>query len=127
MDVFERAAQQIELGRKTGSHTGNRLNIYQIAEELAAERIVAAAIKVPNLEYGGDLTITAPPPARHFTLLHGFFELTRGVVQDQQGFITSTGRFVGRKEAHAIAVASGQPMIDHPSRVDGILYSEDLW
>lgn len=93
------------------------------------ETIVAAAISIPNREYGGDLTISAPPPARHHTLIHGFKKCgTRWLITpDQQGFLTSKGRFVGRQEAHKIAVASGQPMIDHPGRIAATLYSEDIW
>lgn len=104
------------------------------------ETIVAAAIRMPTdprwqehtfrgeKVYPEFLTITAPPPARHGTLLHPFIADTgvRIAVHDQ-GFLTSTGRYVDRQEAHKIAIASGQPMIDHPSRIDGTLYSEDLW
>lgn len=39
-----------------------------------------------------------------------------------QGFITSTGRFVGRREASAIAFAAGQTNVD-----TGRLHSEDLY
>lgn len=104
------------------------------------ETIVAAAIRVPvpaeyrskkwkgKRVYPDKLTVTAPPPARHHTLLapmayHGI----RPVVFEDQGFITSTGRYVEREEALRIAIASGQPMIDHPSRHHIWLFSEDLW
>jgi len=36
LELFGRAAKQIKLGKMTGAHTGNPLNIYQIAEELLA-------------------------------------------------------------------------------------------
>lgn len=41
---------------------------------------------------------------------------------DDQGFFTSFGRYVDRKEAATIAVKAGQvrPLI-------GVLFSEDLW
>jgi len=104
------------------------------------ETIVAAAVRIPlpkslltELGYSdGDpdhLVLSAPRPARHHHLLHMFF-LRFGQSPGaaiNQGFVTSTGRFVSRTEAHAIAVASGQPMIDHPSRIAGVLFSEDLW
>jgi len=35
-ELRKRARGQIELGRATGNHTGNPINIYQIAEELLA-------------------------------------------------------------------------------------------
>lgn len=80
--------------------------------------------------YPDFLTISAPPPARHGTILHGFNALDTMVAfgtPADQGFLTSAGRYVGREEALQIAVASGQPMIDHPSRHATQLFSEDLW
>lgn len=105
------------------------------------ETVVAAAIRVPVADefraklfngvrcYPDHLTISAPPPARHHTLLHttyGAFSNTCVLFEDQ-GFLTSSGRYVQRAEALKIALASGQPMIDHPSRHDRWLFSEDLW
>lgn len=102
------------------------------------ETIVAAAIrvKVPDEFYSQIwkgkriypqfLTITALPPARHAQLLHP----TDGqnVGPDDQGFITSRGRYVDRKEALRIVIANGQTQIDHPARnAGGQLFSEDLW
>ncbi len=43
---------------------------------------------------------------------------------DDQGFITSTGRYVGRKEAYEIASAAKQLKYDNISKE---LYSEDLY
>lgn len=46
--------------------------------------------------------------------------------ENQQGFITSTGRYIDRKEGLAIQVASGIPSADK----DGyryMLFSEDLY
>ena len=108
-----------------------------------AETIVAAAIRIPvqtfflekNESYPGSypeyVTISAPPPARHHSLLHpvnsGRGPRVKAVGPNDQGFLTSTGRYVGREEALQIALASGQPMIDHPSRHATQLFSEDLW
>ena len=36
-ELVERAKRRIQLGKMTGSHTGSRLNIYQIAEELLTQ------------------------------------------------------------------------------------------
>jgi hypothetical protein len=109
-------------------------------DKAPAETIVAAAIRVPIPEQYEDqrfngapvypryITMTAPPPARHHSLLASAFTLVgHGTGPEDQGFITSTGRFVGREEGLSIALASGQPMIDHPSRHDRLLFSEDLW
>lgn len=100
------------------------------------ETIVAAAvrIKVTDAEltsmmfngervYPDKLIVTSPPPARHGTLMH---PLPQHIPADDQGFITSTGRYVGREEAMRIAKASGQKMTDGPHRSDK-LFSEDLW
>jgi hypothetical protein len=94
-----------------------------------SETIVAAAMLFYNAHDPGDpravaITITAPPPARHHNLFVAYDHLGS---PDEQGFITSTGRFVGREEGLKIALTSGQPMIDHPSRSDHWLFSEDLW
>lgn len=106
----------------------------------AKETIVAAALRIwtphplSHKEWQGKrvyppyMTVSAPPPARHGSLLHPLHEL--GIKHhhpDDQGFLTSKGRFVGRVQGLKIALASGQPMIDHPSRHATELFSEDLW
>lgn len=103
------------------------------------EKIVAAAIRVkvpPEFRaqmfngkrvYPEYVTASAPPPARHAHLLHpiGWGQI---IGPHDQGFLTSTGRFVGRREALAIVIAAKQPQIDHPARnAGGQLFSEDLW
>lgn len=103
------------------------------------ETIVAAAIRLPvppvfsSLRWQGSplypdyVFVTAPPPARHHSLLHPLGD-GHVIGPDDQGFLTSTGRYVGRREALEIVIASGQPQIDHPSRnAGGQLFSEDLW
>lgn len=83
-----------------------------------AERIVAAAILYR------EMIITLPPPARHGTLIaamtHAFGEVD--IQPRMQGFVTSTGRYVGRMEAALIADHAGQRMQTKPE-----LFSEDLW
>lgn len=98
------------------------------SEEDRPVTIVAAAIKCLDAEWG-DFIISAPPPARHGNLLFGYYNLKGEAHKNAklQGFLTSTGEFVDREEAMRIVLAAGQPLIDHPSRVDGILFSEDLW
>jgi hypothetical protein len=88
-----------------------------------SESIVAAALKVENF------IVSAPPPARHHTLLHALHNAygKRGpmVKSTDQGFVTSAGRFVGREEAVLLAVAAGQ--ILRPKFQPTQLFSEDLW
>jgi hypothetical protein len=103
------------------------------------ETIVAAAVRIPvdqkwlgtlwngQAMYPDKLVVSAPPPARHFTLMHPLPEGLQSRPFEDQGFLTSTGRYVGREEGLQVALASGQPMIDHPSRHATLLFSEDLW
>ncbi|MCG7348870.1 hypothetical protein [Sphingomonas sp. ACRSK] len=103
------------------------------------EKIVAAAVRFPVGEpfcegmwmgkrtYPDFLTVSAPPPARHGTLLHPLSARGIRVAAHDQGFLTSRGRFVSREEALKIAVAGRQPLIEHGSRHPTQLFSEDLW
>lgn len=104
------------------------------------ETIVAAAIRIAVPEemaketwngeavYPAYVVVSAPPPARHPTIMQPMFDLTgRTVGSHDQGFLTSSGRYVDRVEALDIAISAGQPLIDHPSRCSHKLYSEDLW
>lgn len=95
---------------------------------LGTTTIVAAAIRCQDEEQGSFI-ISAPPPARHHTLLFCYYGLKGEPLggAENQGFLTSTGEFVGRRQAMEIVLAAGQRLIDHSSRVEGVLYSEDLW
>lgn len=92
------------------------------------ERIVAAAHLYNRAESDDTRAIptivSAPPPARHHNLFIAYASLG---APDESGFLTSMGRFVDREEALRIAKAARQPLIDHPSRHDTHLFSEDLW
>lgn len=110
--------------------------------ETKRETIVAAALRVPvpaeylvetwrgNRVYPDHLIVSAPPPARHGSLLHPLHTLGIRVGPDDQGFVTNTGRFVERAEALKIALAANQtfrpdgPYKDHGGSE---LFSEDLW
>ncbi len=90
---------------------------------LNEERIVAAAIRV------GAEVWTLPPPTRHHTLIQAYAQAhyrdgKNGRVPEdhEQGFVTSSGRFVGREEAARIAHGAGQ-FEGKRAR----LYSEDVW
>ena len=86
--------------------------------------IVAAAILFEGKVY------SEPPPARHHTLLRIIAEELRVagrpviIRNEEQGFLTSLGKFVRRKPAAWIAQEAGQ--ITEPKWGDQ-LYSEDLW
>lgn len=73
------------------------------------------------------MTISAPPPARHHTLLHAFSAYNRKTMikTTDQGFLTSEGRFVGRDEAAKIAILAEQ--ITKTKFQPNHLFSEDLW
>jgi hypothetical protein len=90
---------------------------------MSVEKIARAAVKY------GDEVWSVEIPGRHHTIMHMYVRM-RGrmdlTVEEraEQGFLTTTGRFVGRFEAARIAVESGQ--IEKPNWPPR-LYSEDLW
>lgn len=91
------------------------------------ERIVAAAVRI---ERDGS-TYALPPPARHgecIRLANSIYEKDDPdflVMPDEQGFVTSHGRFVGRREARVIATLADQT--SHRDYKMADLFSEDLW
>lgn len=89
------------------------------------ERIETAAIRVDGVVW------TLPRPARHHVLIAAWGWAHYGakpgrIDQHDQGFVTSKGRFVDRKEGAAIAVAAKQilPRWENPPTN---LTSEHLW
>lgn len=74
---------------------------------------------------------TLPRPSRHHVLIQAWaIAHYRGgengrIGEHEQGFVTSTGRFVGRHEGKRIAVAAGQ-LIEGASQ-SSQLFSEDMW
>lgn len=86
----------------------------------ANETIIAAACLV------GRFTASLPRPKRHGDIMRsiGAAGLNYIVGPEEQGFLTSTGRFVKRVEAGEIALAAKQiERLNYPPQ----LYSEDLW
>lgn len=86
------------------------------------ERIAAAACKVEGM------TCSMPPPHRHHHVMKAIWNMNRklgAVPPSGQGFITNTGRFVGREEACIIARNAGQ--ILEKTGPSDVLFSEDLW
>lgn len=81
------------------------------------KRIVAAAIREGACIFTG---------AHHSSIIRYVVECAEiRPVKGEQGFLTSEGEFVGRREALEIALLSGQVKQDF-SRVGGLL-SEMLW
>lgn len=92
-------------------------------QQAAPERIVAVAHRL------GDVILTAPPPARHHVLFLAMedMEANRGGPENS-GFLTSTGRYVDRREAFRIATDARQRLARRPGGYDGPeLFSEDVW
>ena len=89
------------------------------------DRISAAAIKRPS----NGMIFTLPRPAHHHDIIHHIVttypDIKRVGAGYEQGFVTETGRFVGREEALTIANAAGQIKEKHGSLDE--LFSEDVW
>jgi len=83
------------------------------------ETVIVAAIRMP----GGYVV----HGHRHMDAMMAAARIPRYTETDvdkaEQGFVTSQGRFVDRREAHQIHYAD-EPSIRHP---DGQLYSEELY
>lgn len=82
--------------------------------ERETEKIVSAALR-----YKGEMFLGAMHAIAYIDLEEKYPEYGDGV---EEGFLTSTGRFVGRKEAHDIAVRN-QGM---EANADGMLLSQNL-
>ncbi|MFA6046456.1 MAG: hypothetical protein WC718_15835 [Phycisphaerales bacterium] len=76
------------------------------------------------IRWGGRVW-SLPRPARHHDVIALIHRATGAMgIDDVQGFVTSTGRFVDRKDGAEIALASGQV---EALRWPPNLFSEDLW
>lgn len=107
------------------------------AVETGKEKIVGVAILMPfrtkDLHDPRPTFAAAPKPARHHHVLHQLTLLklreppeTR--LDQGQGFVTSTGRYVDREEAWWIAQRADQLLPCAPTDGNGgTLYSEDVW
>ncbi len=90
-----------------------------LPETCGAERIECAAIK----HFDGT-EFSVPSPGRHNHVI-AFMQGRYGEGHHEQGFITSRGRFVDRREALVIASAAGQIRVKTGD--PDVLYSEDVW
>lgn len=87
---------------------------------MSPELIISAAV------YHEGLIFSMPRPNRHHHIVHKLHDMgLPKTTQRYQGFVTTTGRFVDRKEAAVIALANGQ--ISRLKFVSDELFSEDLW
>lgn len=89
----------------------------------AREYIVGAAVR-----YKGDV-FKLPRPNRHGDIMRSMRaagQPREAVNIVNQGFLTSTGRFVGREEAYGIAKSAGQ-LLDEKRPGVKVLFTEDLW
>jgi hypothetical protein len=88
------------------------------------EVIVASAVKAIN----GDVYAVLKP-GRHHHCIALMYEKQASELHilgntEDQGFMTNANRYIGRKEARALAVANGQALyIHHPE----LIWSENLW
>lgn len=110
----------------------NNAEAYRIRDEIIGaihqvgdpERIVAAAV------VWGGVIYSLPRPARHHDVMQRIPKLGPNVQPEvdlqpaNQGFITSSGRYVDRGEAAVLAIQAGQ--IERP-RWGEMLYSEEVW
>lgn len=91
---------------------------------MAGETIERAAIRDD-----AGVVYSVPRPGRHHDVINHMLDIDDAgfipPVTGEQGFTTSTGRFVGREEAMQIAQAAGQ-LIAEP-HVPDMLFSEDVW
>lgn len=88
------------------------------------ETIQTAALNVEGI------ILSMPRPNRHHNIFHfmhdcGWWNHLENVPAHKQGFITSEGRFVDRKEGVSIAYAASQILKKHGPETE--LFSEDCW
>lgn len=86
------------------------------------EEIACAAIKYPDI---GVLALPAPARHHHVKWVRLFIDGRESHGDAEQGFLTTTGRFVDRQQGWKIAEKRGQ--IEQISGNPGTLYSEDMW
>lgn len=106
----------------TDFHVSTSVPSRPVESTEAKEYILSAAVR------SGDLIISIPRPARHHVIMQeiSWQKLALTASHDyEQGFLTSTGRFVGRIAGCQIAYRANQ--IINKSGPDNQLFSEDMW
>jgi hypothetical protein len=97
--------------------------------EQEPERIVGVAIRLESSGYG--LVLSLPKPNRHSDVVSAGNFIGGGALgslssNEIQGFTTSHGRFVNRRQALVIATRAGQ-IVKGPAMPSFGLSSEDVW
>lgn len=97
------------------------------AREVVGEKIICSAVRFKDKVWMGHRHMHAME-AMHNQLSYTMNrkEMNEQQTDRDQGFITSTGRYVGREEAWDIAEKCGQ-LNDRKDKTPGYLYSEDVW
>lgn len=91
-------------------------------ETSVKEYILCAA----NIHTNGNIFVVQKP-GRHHHIEHWMFSLDIAqTTLRNQGFLTNTGRWVGRKQGLRIAIAA-QQLLPNKAQPLTELYSEDLW
>lgn len=116
-------------------HVEGQVELLELDLTLDPQARRVTTVKQAALRFRG-VVWTLPRPARHCHILHALHAVlgwngeTRRIErlpdeeQLEQGFVTSDDEFVTRRQAAAIAQATGQlPALHWPPD----LYSEDLW
>jgi hypothetical protein len=95
---------------------------HHIGERFKTEEIACVAIKYADIG-----VLALPAPARHHHVMWSrlFVDGKATPGHAIQGFLTTKGRFVDRKEGLAIATARNQIVQKHGNATE--LYSEDMW
>lgn len=92
----------------------------RVSESFTVEKIDRAAIR-----HNGDVYVVLRPGRHHHIIRDMHARGLSAKATREQGFVTTTGRFVDRREAAAIAKAAGQ--IKEKTGPDDVLFSEDVW
>ena len=111
-----------ELGKSCAAQFLKTVDWWQDAVN---ETIAVAAIRQDGKVY------SVPRPGRHHDVIRLIAEETGEVVDGDQGFVTSTGRFVDRWKGFQIAKTAHQlnaaELKRRKAREFDQLYSEDIW
>ncbi|WP_062120289.1 hypothetical protein [Aureimonas sp. AU40] len=101
-----------------------------LSEALAPTNQAETIVRAANMHHG--VIYDVPQPGRHGNVIRMISDLglcsPSDPVVDEGGFLTSTGRYVDRREAWQIAEKVGQLLERAPTdKRGGFLYSEDVW
>lgn len=97
---------------------------------VAKRAIEKAPIRITGVAVcANDLIYAMPAPNRHCDIMFRLFAVNKELFNDkntEQGFITTTGEFVNRRQGLRLALAAGQ-VLEENLVAPPELFSEDLW